>query len=106
MPNLFRKFNEEGYLPQIYAPEWFLTFFAADYPLEVVTKIMDIYLIEGRKTIFKFALAILKINEKELLKADFEGFIRILGNFKITVDVNQLLRTGLKQFNFNNDLIN
>ena len=63
MPELFRKFNEEGYLPQIYATEWFLTFFGSDFPKEVVNRVLDIYLVEGRKTIFKFALAILKVNE-------------------------------------------
>lgn len=61
---MYKKFNEMHYVPQIYASQWFLTLFSVYFPFEVVVRIWDIYLVEGRKTIFRFALAIMKINEK------------------------------------------
>ena len=38
----------------------------AKFPDEVVTRIWDIYFVEGRKTLFRCALAIFKLNEKDL----------------------------------------
>lgn len=81
MPALFRKLRDENYVPQIWASQWFLTFFAAYFPVEITSRIWDIYLVEGRKTIFRFALAILKINEAALLKADLEGLFTILKDY-------------------------
>ena len=51
----------------MYATEWFLNLFA-NFPFEVVVRIWDIYITEGRKTKFRIALALLKLNEKALLK--------------------------------------
>lgn len=41
-----------------------MTLFAVYFPIEIVVRIWDVFLVEGRKTIFRLALAILKINEK------------------------------------------
>ena len=48
----------------------------------------------------------MKLNEKELLKSDFEGFIRIMSEYKTQTDLNQLLETGLKYFTFSGREIN
>ena len=77
-----------AYVPQIYASQWFLTLFSIYFPFETVVRIWDIYLVEGRKTLFRIALAILKINEKELMEAEMEGLFCILKNFKDKVEVN------------------
>jgi len=47
----------------MYASQWFLTMFAIYFPIEIVVNLWDIMLVEGRKTIFRVALAILKLNE-------------------------------------------
>ena len=70
MPALFKKMAECYYYPSVYAQKWFITLFSAFFQLELVSRIWDIYLVEGRKTIFRVALAIMKINENELMKAD------------------------------------
>ena len=51
-------------------------------------RVWDIYLVEGRKTLFRIALAILKINEKELMEAEMEGLFSVLKDFKDKVEVN------------------
>ena len=88
MPAMFKKFNEMAYVPQIYASQWFLTLFSIYFPFETVVRVWDIYLVEGRKTLFRIALAILKINEKELMEAEMEGLFSILKDFKDKVEVN------------------
>lgn len=62
LPKVFCHLMKEEFVPQMYATQWFLTLFAVYFPIEVVVRIWDIYLVEGRKTIFRVALAILKIN--------------------------------------------
>ena len=54
----------------MYASRWFMTLFADYFPIQVVVRILDIYLMEGRKILFRIALAIFKLLEKELLTAE------------------------------------
>ena len=105
MPKLFVKFRDNNYFPTIYATHWFLTYFTAYFPLEVVSRIWDIYLVEGRKTIFRFSLAIMKINEVALLNADLEGLFSILKDYGKNVDIEQLMEVGLGSFKFSRKLI-
>jgi hypothetical protein len=50
-------------------------------PLEYTKRIWDIYIIEGPKVLYRIALGILKINEKELLKNDIFNLSFILNNY-------------------------
>ena len=70
----------------MYAQQWFLTLFAAFFPLKLVARIWDIYLVEGRKTIFRVALAIMKLNEEELMRADQCRIYSVIGDYKEKVD--------------------
>ena len=63
MPKLAKHMTEEGFIPQMYCSQWYMTLFSCYFPLELVVRIMDVYFVEGRKTIFRIGLAILKINE-------------------------------------------
>lgn len=67
---------------------WFLTIFVDNVPVFVFLHIWDVFLHEGSKVLFRFALAILRINEKELLKIDDSA------------TMNQFLRT-IDEKNFN-----
>ena len=67
-------------------------------------RIWDIYLVEGRKTLFRIALAILKINEKELMEAEMEGLFSVLREFKDNVDVDKLLKVAFS-FTFSKKVI-
>ena len=104
MPAMFKKFNEMGYVPQIYASQWFLTLFSIYFPFDTVVRIWDIYLVEGRKTLFRIALAILKINEKELMEAEMEGLFSVLKDYKDSVDVEKLLKVAFS-FTFSKRLV-
>lgn len=82
-----------------------MTFFAAYFPVEVTSRIWDIYLVEGRKTLFRFALAILKVNEAALLNADLEGLFTILKDYGGKVDFDKLQEVAFKGFAFSRKLI-
>jgi len=40
--------------------------------MEIVVRIWDIYFIEGRKTVFRIGLAIMKIHEDQLMDLTFD----------------------------------
>ena len=86
MPALFKKLKDFNYVPSMYAQPWFLTLFAGFFSLELVSRIWDIFLVEGKKTIFRIALAILKINENALLKADECRIYTVLSDWQDKVD--------------------
>jgi hypothetical protein len=70
LPKLHNHFMEIMFIPQMYASQWFMTVFVVDFPHEVAVRIWDIFLIEGRKIIYRIALAIFMILEKDLLGAE------------------------------------
>ena len=63
LPRLFQKLNDVGFSPQMYASKWFMTLFSDYFTMNIVVRILDIYLMEGRKIIFRIALAIMKMCE-------------------------------------------
>ena len=63
----------EGVPDALWLNKWFLTLFLYTFPLGLCIRIWDNILADGTKFIFKVALAILKLTEKDLLKLDFNG---------------------------------
>ena len=70
----------------MYAQPWFLTLYSGFFKLELVSRIWDIFLVEGKKTIFRIALAILKLNEDELMRADQCRVYTVLSDYQDKVD--------------------
>ena len=81
LPKLHKHFLNEMVTPPHYATHWFMTLFSTKMPLELTLRIWDIFFIEGIKILYRVGLAILKLNEKVLLKSDFEGITTCLRTF-------------------------
>lgn len=66
----FKKISQNKLMlvPEIYAPGWFLTLYVSFLPFNIVLRILDIFLYEGYKIIYRVGLAILKIKEEKILK--------------------------------------
>lgn len=83
---------EVDFTPQMFGSSWFITLFADYLPITAVIRIFDIYLMEGRKILFRIALAIFKLCEKDLMLAtDLELPLTLLKKFPSTCDVEKLL---------------
>jgi len=105
MPRLQRKLAEIDFSPQMHASSWFLTLFADYFPIGIVVRIFDIYLFEGRKILFRIALAIFKLSEQKLMQAeDIELPLTHLKKFPETCDVELLIKTAHK-FTFSRSLL-
>ena len=82
-----------------------MTVFSDLFPINIVVRILDIYLTEGRKILFRIALAIFKCLEKDLLEADsMEIPLMLMKNFQKTCDVEVLIETAHK-FTFSRSLV-
>jgi hypothetical protein len=104
MPKLFAHMIEVGFIPQMYASQWFLTLFAVYFEMDVVVRIWDILLVEGRKTIFRVGLAILKVLEKKLMGAELGDMFIIFREFRSEVKIEALLKAAM-DFTFSKKLL-
>ena len=72
----------EQYHIEISLFAWFLTVFVDNIPVSVYLHIWDVFLYEGSKVLFRFALAILRMHEQDLLglkdSASFNQYLRTL----------------------------
>ncbi|KAI8974496.1 rab-GTPase-TBC domain-containing protein [Pilobolus umbonatus] len=66
----------------MYASQWFLTIFAYAFPMDLILRIYDIVFAEGAaETIMRVSLAMLKRNEKKIMRlSEFEDILDFLSN--------------------------
>lgn len=67
LPQLYAHLTSINLTSSLYGAHWFLTVFIIYFPIQITVRIWDIYLLEGRKTIHRVALAIMKINAHLLI---------------------------------------
>ena len=81
---------------RLYATQWFMTFFARDFPLELCLRVWDLYLLEGWSIVFKVALYVMETARKTVLSADFEGALQYLQHkLPLCVDVESMMSGAL-----------
>lgn len=80
MPELYTHFQAEGVHVATFCTRWFLTFFSSFETLAptLVTRLLDIFIIDGWRIMFSVSLVILDELQQQLLKCDMEGILRIL----------------------------
>merc|ERR1719228_1535566 len=76
LPELWQHFQAVGLETHMYASQWFLTLFSAKFPLFLVFRVLDVFMLQGVNTIFQVSIALLMMVRKELLAQDFEGIMK------------------------------
>jgi TBC1 domain family member 10 len=64
----------------MYATQWYATVYAISLPFPFVIRIWDVFLVYGFNILYKVGIAILKFMQRDLLKEEFEGIMKILRN--------------------------
>lgn len=82
LPELHAHFAKYGVEPEMYASQWFLTMYAAKFSLPVAFSIMDLFLLNGMETLLRVAMALLSLNQMDLIVGDFE---HMLNFFRVTL---------------------
>lgn len=87
-PILYNHLVKQGIKSSMYASQWFLTFFAYKFPLDIVLRIYDIIVTQGMESILKFAVNLMIMNETNLLNLSFDKLLEFLKDklFNIYID--------------------
>lgn len=70
MPKVFRNFQLRQIKPSIYLKPWISTVYIRFLPVELATRIMDIFVLEGDSFLFRIALSLLETLEARLFNPD------------------------------------
>ncbi|XP_074859485.1 ecotropic viral integration site 5 protein homolog isoform X3 [Carettochelys insculpta] len=76
LPELHLHFQSQSFHTSMYASSWFLTIFLTTFPLPIATRIFDIFMSEGLEIVFRVGLAVLQMNQAELMQLDMEGMLQ------------------------------
>lgn len=87
MPLLWSHIQKHDIQLSVISLPWFLSLYLTSMPLVFAFRILDIFFLQGPKTLFQVALAVLKVNGEQLLKAEDDGsFISVVKEYFNTLD--------------------
>ena len=66
LPEVHAHLQNNGILPLMFICKWFMTMFS-QLPWNTVLRIFDMYLVEGKTTLFRFGYSILSLHREEIL---------------------------------------
>ncbi|GJN87506.1 hypothetical protein Rhopal_000455-T1 [Rhodotorula paludigena] len=72
MPKIYANFSSQVVRPSLYLFPWLTTLFVAFLPLDLSTRIFDVFLLEGDSFAFRVALALLEILEPRLFNPNLD----------------------------------
>lgn len=79
------------------ATAWFVDIFISNQPsFELLLRIWDVFLNEGQKFVMRFALSVLKKEEKRLLKLDMGECIMHLSEVWANMDPDEMIEGACK----------
>ena len=68
IPEIYNILKRDEALPSFYASEWFMCLFCKKVKPNILVRIIDVFLYEGYKVIYRFAIAFLKMKENDFIK--------------------------------------
>ena len=96
IPKIYEILKRDDVYISIYASEWFLCLFSKDLKPGILVRIIDVFLYEGYKVIYRFALAFLKMKEKNFI-SNKKGIFYAMNTIKQLfddVDVDELFKVA------------
>jgi hypothetical protein len=113
LPELAKHMEAEGVTLPMYSIKWFVTgkrfyaiavvpttdfavdvsvVFSCSFQFDLVTRIWDLFLLQGWKVVYRIMLAILKLNETVLLAMSFEGIMTHMRDIHTTATPDQVMK--------------
>ena len=102
IPKLYEHFEEQGVKPDLYLIEWIFTLFSKSLPLDVMSRVWDVFFRDQEEFLFRTALGILNLYKNILLEMDFIHIVQFLT--KLPENINStLLFKSIEQMSTNID---
>ena len=96
IPKIYDILKRDDVYISIYASEWLLCLFSKDLKPSILVRIIDVFLYEGYKVVYRFALAFLKMKEKNFI-SNKKGIFYAMNTIKQLfddVDVDELFKVA------------
>lgn len=87
---LHSHFDELDVRPDLYLIEWVYTLYAKSLPFDVTCRVWDMFLRDGEEFLFKTALGILRLYERQLLEMDFDEVVQFLTHLPESLSGSEL----------------
>jgi len=98
LPKIHKHFEELQIEPEHYLVDWFMTVFLKPLPVDIATRVWDLYLLEGEIYLFKVFLALLKMHSHQFETYPKEMCLNLLNRFPEDLDEEELFDTA-EQYN-------
>ena len=89
---IYNLFKKESIIPTMYASNWFISLFTRSFEFHIAIRILDCFLMEGFKVIYRISLALLKIKENEFCKSAKGDRLSLLTNCHENIDIDELFK--------------
>ena len=99
IPKIYELFKKEGMIPSMYASEWFICLFSRNLEFKTLVRIFDVFLLEGYKVIYRFALAFLKLKEDKFLEGK-DGLASIMPTINDCYNIDDIEKLFKVAFGF------
>jgi TBC1 domain family member 10 len=92
LPDLFDHFEDENIKVGMYATEWFMTLFCKSFDMELGSRVIECFLQEGFKVMYRVALGVLESVQDELLELSFEKILPRLKEVCEQLNVEEIMK--------------
>lgn len=94
MPALFHHFKKYGIDSDLYMINWVMSLYCRALRLDLVTRIWDLYVLDGDVAVFRSALGILRLFMNQLLAMKFEDMAYFLSHIPSDeIDADEMLQS-------------
>ncbi|XP_014254002.1 TBC1 domain family member 14-like [Cimex lectularius] len=93
VPQLYKHLESCSLTPDLYLLDWIYTIFAKAMPLDLASRVWDVFLRDGEEFLFRTAIGVLKLFQKELLTMDFLSGSQYLTRLPEDLNPNVLFKS-------------
>ena len=93
LPRLYAHFERERVKPDLYLIEWVFTLFSKSLPLDVMSRVWDVFLRDKDPFLFRVALGILDLYKDTLVHMEFIQIVTFLIKLPESINATQLFRS-------------
>lgn len=93
IPKLYRHFEEQNVKPDLYLIDWIFTLFSKSLPLDVMSRVWDVFFRDNEEFLFRTSLGILNLYKETLLEMDFIHIVQFLTKLPENINSTQLFKS-------------